>query len=338
MDLKKYLEMRAEKQEEMKKIIETANNEERALGQEERTRFDELETEIKELEGTIQRMQTQRELEQSEPMEDGAAGEEEGESDEEGDIRALDAYIRNGSEEREATNVTVGDNGAVIPSSIAQKIIQKVIDMCPIYQDATRYNVKGTLSIPYYDESTGDIQMEYADEFTEGESTGGKFKSISLKGFLARAICDVSKSLINNSQFNIVDFVITRMSGQISLFMEKELLKGTEGKVEGLSGIGEDMTVKTKSAAKITADEIIDLQETVPDRYQQGAYFIMNKATRTAVRKMKDGQGNYLLNKDANSRWGYTLFGKDVYTSDNMDKIGAGNTVMRLLRACGQGI
>lgn len=328
MDLKKYLELRAEKQEEMKKIIETANNEERTLGGEERTRFDELETEIKELEGTIQRIQTQRELGQSEPMEDGAAGEEKGESDEEGDIRALDAYIRNGPEEREATNVTVGDNGAVIPSSIAQKIIQKVIDMCPIYQDATRYNVKGTLSIPYYDESTGDIQMEYADEFTEGESTGGKFKSISLKGFLARAICDVSKSLINNSQFNIVDFVITRMSGQISLFMEKELLKGTEGKVEGLSGIGEDMTVKTKSAAKITADEIIDLQETVPDRYQRGAYFIMNKATRTAVRKMKDGQGNYLLNKDAHSRWGYTLFGKDVYTSDNMDKIGAGNTVM----------
>lgn len=328
MDLKKYLEMRAEKQEEMKKLIEAANNEERALREEERTQFDELEAEIRELDGTIQRMQSQRELEQSEPMEDGDAGEEKGESDEENDIRALDAYIRNGAEEREAANITAGANGAVVPSSIAQKIIQKVVDMCPIYQDATRYNVKGTLSIPYYDESTGDIQMEYADEFTEGESTGGKFKSISLKGFLARAICDVSKSLINNSQFNIVDFVITRMSRQISLFLERELLKGTEGKVEGLSGIGEGMTVTTGSAAKITADEIIDLQEAVPDRYQQGAYFIMNKATRTAVRKLKDGQGNYLLNKDANSRWGYTLFGKDVYTSDNMDKIGAGNTVM----------
>lgn len=328
MDLKKYLEMRAEKQEEMKKLIEAANNEERALREEERTRFDELEAEIRELDGTIQRMQSQRELEQSEPMEDGDAGEEKGEISEEDDIRAFDAYIRSGPEERAAANITAGANGAVVPSSIAQKIIQKVVDMCPIYQDATRYNVKGTLSIPYYDESTGDIQMEYADEFTEGESTGGKFKSISLKGFLARAICDVSKSLINNSQFNIVDFVITRMSRQISLFLERELLKGTEGKVEGLSGIGEDMTVTTGSAAKITADEIIDLQEAVPDRYQQGAYFIMNKATRTAVRKLKDGQGNYLLNKDANSRWGYTLFGKDVYTSDNMDKIGAGNTVM----------
>ena len=328
MDLKKYLEMRAEKQEEMKKLIEAANNEERALREEERTRFDELEAEIRELDGTIQRMQSQRELEQSEPMEDGDAGEEKGEISEEDDIRAFDAYIRSGPEERAAANITAGANGAVVPSSIAQKIIQKVVDMCPIYQDATRYNVKGTLSIPYYDESTGDIQMEYADEFTEGESTGGKFKSISLKGFLARAICDVSKSLINNSQFNIVDFVITRMSRQISLFLERELLKGTEGKVEGLSGIGEDMTVTTGSAAKITADEIIDLQEAVPDRYQQGAYFIMNKATRSAVRTLKDGQGNYLLNKDANSRWGYTLFGKDVYTSDNMDKIGAGNTVM----------
>ena len=35
--------------------------------------------------------------------------------------------------------------------------------------------------------------------------------------------------------------------------------------------------------------------------------------------------GNYILNKDATSRWGYTLFGKDVYTSENMPEMAAGN-------------
>lgn len=330
MDLKKYLEMRAEKQEAMKKLVDAANTEERTLRAEERTQFDTLEAEIRELDETIRRIQSQRELELNEPaenMEDEETQDGAGQ-DEERDLRDFDKYIRGELEERADSNITAGDNGAVIPSSIAQKIITNVVDMCPIYHDATRYNVKGTLSIPYYDESTGDIQMEYAEEFTEGESTGGKFKSISLKGFLARAICDVSKSLINNSQFNIVDFVVSRMAQQIALFLEKELLKGTKDKAEGLSKIGEGMTVTTDNAAKISADEIIDLQETVPDMYQAGAYFIMNKATRTAIRKLKDGQGNYLLNKDANSRWGYTLFGKDVYTSGNMDKIGAGKTVM----------
>ena len=34
------------------------------------------------------------------------------------------------------------------------------------------------------------------------------------------------------------------------------------------------------------------------------------------------------MNKDANSRWGYTLFGKDVYTSDNMSTMAAGKTAI----------
>lgn len=54
----------------------------------------------------------------------------------------------------------------------------------------------------------------------------------------------------------------------------------------------------------------------------------MNKAMRTAIRKLKDGGGNYLLNKDATSRWGYTLFGKDVYVSDAMPKPEGGKTAM----------
>ena len=218
------------------------------------------------------------------------------------------------------------DNTAVIPSSIANKIIEKVLDICPIYQAAERYNVKGNLSIPYYDEESGDIQMSYADEFTAGESTSGQFKSITLKGYLARAISDVSKSLINNSSFNVVDFVINRMARSIAKFIERELLNGTDNKIEGLSKAKQK--VEAASATKITADELIDLQEEVPDSYQNDAFFIMNKKTRTAIRKLKDGQGNYLLNRDASSRWGYTLFSKDVYTSSNMDEMEAGKTAV----------
>lgn len=229
-------------------------------------------------------------------------------------------------EERADANLTKSENGAVIPTSIANKIITKVVDMCPIYQDAERYNVTGTLTIPYYDESTKDITMEYADEFTDGESTSGKFASISLTGFLARAITDVSKSLINNSSFNIVDFVVSRMALSIAKFIEKELLHGTKDKIDGLSGVTQ--TVTAAAANKITTDELIDLQEEIPDAYQGNAYWIMNKKTRTEIRKLKDNDGNYILNKDATSRWGYTLFGKDVYTSAQMDEMAAGKTAI----------
>ena len=44
----------------------------------------------------------------------------------------------------------------------------------------------------------------------------------------------------------------------------------------------------------------------------------MSKSTRTAIRKLKDKDGNYILNKDATAQWGYTLLGKPVYVSDSM--------------------
>lgn len=320
MDLKKLIETRAEKLSALKDIIAKAKTEERAMNTDEIASFEQLEAEIRALDANITAIEKARKLTEEEPQ---AAAQTEERTVEERDYEAFDALIR--SEEIRAGELAKGDNGAIIPTSIANKIIEKVVEICPIFQDSDRYNVGGTLNIPYYDESTADITMEYADEFTDGQSKAGTLKSISLTGYLGRAIADVSNSLINNSSFDVVSFVIKRMSESIARFIEKELLKGTPTKVDGLSkGVQE---LKT-AGATITADEIIDLQELIPDAYQTNAYFIMSRKTRATVRKLKDGQGNYLLNKDANSRWGYTLFGHDVYTSANMDDVKAGATVI----------
>ena len=138
--------------------------------------------------------------------------------------------------------------------------------------------------------------MAYATEFAELESTSGKFASIELKGFLAGALSKVSKSLINNNDFDIVNFVVKAMADAISKWIEKELLNGTTDKVAGLSTVTQETI--TASATAIIADELIDLQELVPDIYQGSAIWVMKKATRTAIRKLKDSDGNYILNKE----------------------------------------
>lgn len=121
-------------------------------------------------------------------------------------------------------------------------------------------------------------------------------------------------------------FVVNAMANSISRWIEKELLVGTADKIEGLKGVKQN--IDAAAATKITADELIDLQEAVPDAFQAGAVWIMNKSTRTSIRKLKDGDGNYILNKDATATWGYTLFGKDVYTSENMPEMAAGQTAV----------
>ena len=322
-DLKSLTEQRAELVQQMKDLTSTAETEKRAFSEEEDQQFEDLDKKVKALDSTIEKLERARDLK----LNVTSTAKHEDLKQEELEERAFAAYIRGERlQERADVNLTAGDNGAVIPTSIAQKIIKKVVDICPIYQLATRYNVGGTLSIPYYDEDTQTIEMAYATEFQDLESTSEKFGSIELKGFLAGALSKVSKSLVNNSQFDITSFVVTAMAEAISKWIEKELLHGTADKVAGLSTV--KLTVTAAAAAAITADELIDVQEEIPDAYQAGAIWIMNKATRTAIRKLKDNDGNYILNKDATARWGYTLFGKDVYTSDNMPAMEAGKTVI----------
>lgn len=316
--IKTLTEQRNDKVEQLQSIVDKAKLETRAMTEEETAKFEALESEIESIDKTIAAETRARGLEIIEEMKEDKEFEERAELEE----RAFENYIRGVVEERADVNLTVGDNGAVIPSSIANKIIKKVYDISPIYQLATRYNIGGTLSIPYYDEESQSITMDYAEEFEELTSTSGKFTSIQLKGFLAGVLTKVSKSLINNSQFAIVPFVVNAMAESIARWIEKELLQGTDGKIEGLRGVTQIVT--TASATSITADELIDVQEEVPDVFQGSAIWIMNKATRKAIRKLKDGDGTYLLQKDFNAKWGYTLLGKDVYTTDNMAGIEAG--------------
>lgn len=322
---KKLAEQRAAYEQEMQEILDKAESEERAITEEESTKFDELEGKIKDIDRTIKAEERARGIKLN-VVDDKKKEELRAEEKEAQEERAFENYIRGVISEERASNLTASDNGAVIPSSIANKIIKKVVEICPIYQMATRYNVSGTLSIPYYDESTTAITMAYATEFTELESNSGKFKSIELKGFLAGALSKISKSLVNNSQFDIVNFVINQMAENIAKWIENELLNGTPQKIEGISQCKQVVTAASSTA--ITADELIDLQETVPDVFQPRCIWIMNKATRTAIRKLKDSDGDYILQKDMTAKWGYRLFGADVYCSDNMPKMAAGKTAI----------
>lgn len=319
---KKLAEQRASLQGELQALLDKAETEERALNDEEVAKFNELEGKIKGIDRTIEAEERARNLIRN--NDNPRKGKEELRAEEiaEQEERAFANYIRGVVAEERAENLTAGDNGAVVPSTIANKIIEKVYDICPIYQLANRYNIGGTLSIPYYDETEGTVEMAYATEFEELTSTSGKFLSIELKGFLAGALSKISKSLVNNSQFNITSYVINKMAESISKWIERELLNGTADKIDGISKAKQ--VVAAPAAEAITGDDLIDLQETVPDVYQAGCIWIMNKATRTAIRKLKDADGNYILNKDMTAKWGYTLLGAPVYCSDNMPKMAAG--------------
>jgi len=324
MDKKKLLEERQELKEKMEGILNKAKVENRIMTENEVLDFDEAEKLIKNIDASLER------IDKMNKIEDKILKKEDKEpTQEEKDIKAFANFIRNKvngitNEGTTDINLTKGDNGAVIPKTIVKKIIDKVKEISPIYASATKYNAKGTLAIPKYDDSTDDVTVAYATEFDELVSHSGKFATVELTGFLIGALTKISKSLLNNNDFNLTEYVVNKMAEKFKLFYEGEIINGTTNKISGIIGSydSEKMKITLGTKSSVTSDELIDIQEAVPDVFQTGAYWVMNRDTRKAIRKLKDSDGNYILNRAFNEKWDYELLGKPVHCSEKVEKLG----------------
>lgn len=321
MNEKELIEKRNDLQAKMEGILNSAKKENRAMKEEEIKSFDEIEKEIKNIDATLERQEKINKME-IRKVEDNKEL-----TQEEKDVKAFASFIRNvvnGVPQNAETQLTKGDNGSVIPKTIARKIIDKVIEISPLYASATRYDAKGTLAVPKYDDKTDDVTVAYATEFDELVSHSGKFDTVELTGFLIGALTKISKSLLNNNDFNLTDYVVKKMAEKFKLFYEGEMINGTSGKISGIVGSYdmENMKITLENKSSVTADELIDIQEAVPDAFQANAYWIMNRDTRKKIRKLKDSDGNYILNRAFNEKWDYELLGKPVYCSEKAEKLG----------------
>lgn len=214
-------------------------------------------------------------------------------------------FIRKGI----ANDMKAGNNGILIPNTIASQIIKKVEEISPIYARATKFNVGGELTFVLEDTIP---TCAYMEEMTDGVGTDATFKSVKLGAFVARALTKISRSLINRTDFDILNYVVNAVSKSIANFLEKELIVGTPGKIEGLSKVqAEEVTV-------INADALIDLQMAIPTQLQGGCEWLMNPANLKAARKFKAADGQYLLNADATKAFGWSILGKNVLISDQV--------------------
>lgn len=322
LSYKNLVELKNDKINQAEKILADAEVNKRELTEDEAAELAEIRDDVKRIKEALKIGDELDDSKDKQPKKEPMpAGGEPKPTQQEQDTRAFENYIRGRLIHERAGELTKTDNGAVIPSTIAQQIIKKVYDVSPVLQRSQKYNVKGKLQIPYYDTTNGGITVAYADEFKPLTSSNGKFETIQLDGFLAGALSKISNSLINNSQFDIVSFVVNQMGEDIARFIEHELLIGTSEKATGLSTVQTNVTAAAANA--ITADDVVKLKDSIKDVYQNNAIWIMSPATRTALRLLKGSDGHYMLQDDITADFGSTLLGKPVYVSDNMPEIGA---------------
>lgn len=81
--------------------------------------------------------------------------------------------------------------------------------------------------------------------------------------------------------------------------------------------------INSGAAADISSDAVLDLIYGLPKKYRQGAQFLTNNLTIAKVRKLKDGQGNYLWQPSAQAGQPATLHGYGLAEDENMPDVAA---------------
>lgn len=199
----------------------------------------------------------------------------------------------------------------LIPTTISSKIIEKVKELAPIYASATIFNVKGNLEFPVYTEG---VIANYVADMEEVTESKGTFTTIVLQNYIVGVLSKISKSLVNNVEFDIANFVMNKVSESIATFLENELING-KTKIKGLETIVGGS--ETATVGKITGDDLIDCQDSIPEILQANAQWVMNKNDLTKLRKLKNTNGDYILGKLLDG-FGYELLNKKVLTSPSV--------------------
>ncbi|MBR1592821.1 MAG: phage major capsid protein [Ruminococcus sp.] len=317
--MKKLIEKRTALKAKLSAMFDSIRTEDRAFTEDENKTFEELENEIKALDKTIRAEERAKNITDFHaPVADKQPDKSEIEE------RAFLDFLNGRITEMRAgeQNVTMSNNAAVIPETIANRIIDEVKDICPILANADVYHVKGTLKLPKWTKANSkhDITVGYSQEFSELTADSGKFISVDLGGYLAGALVLVGKSVMNNAAVNVSSFVIRKIAEKVAEFLEHELLAGT-GSNAAQGALNSANTVTAGSKNALVLSDLIKLQSSVKQAFQKNACWTMNPATFTAIKLLTDNDGRPLIQPDVTKEFPYVLLGKPVYLSDNMPAV-----------------
>ncbi|MBP1920317.1 phage major capsid protein [Youngiibacter multivorans] len=144
------------------------------------------------------------------------------------------------------------------------------------------------------------------------------FGLVSIGAYKLSTMIKVSEELLNDSVFNLEAYIAKEFARRIGAKEEEAFCVGDgSGKPTGIFNAtgGATLGVTAAAATAITADEIIDLMYSLKSPYRKNAVFVTNDATVKAIRKLKDGNGQYIWQPSLVAGTPDTILNRPVKTS-----------------------
>ena len=167
----------------------------------------------------------------------------------------------------------------------------------------------------------------WIDEEGAFPESDDSFGQVSIGAYKLGTMIKVSEELLNDSVFDLQSYISREFARRIGAKEEEAFFTGNgTGKPLGVLAAtgGAETGVTAASATAVTADELIDLFYSLKSPYRKKSVWVLNDSTIKAVRKLKDGNGQYLWQPSLVAETPDTILGRPVKTSAYMPAIAAG--------------
>ena len=198
-----------------------------------------------------------------------------------------------------------------------ENVLRKICTVIRTSSGDRKIPVVASHGTAYWVEEEGDYTL--SDE---------SFGQIVLGAHKIGTMIKVSEELLHDSFFNLDSYMAAEFARRIGAKEEDGCINGNGTTQPGgllNATYGASAGVTTGTTGAIAADDIIDLVHSVKSVYRKNAVFLMNDSTIKAIRKLKDGNGNYLWQPGLREGQPDMLLNYRVLTSAYMPEVASSN-------------
>lgn len=167
----------------------------------------------------------------------------------------------------------------------------------------------------------------WIDENAAYPESDDTFGQISISAYKLATMIKVSDELLHDSVFDVPSYIAREFARRIGAAEEEAFFVGDGvGKPTGILSAtgGAETGITAASATAITFDEVMDLYYSLRSPYRKSSVFIMNDSTVKALRKLKNGNGDYIWQPSVTAGTPDTILNRPVYTSSFVPTLAAG--------------
>ena len=215
------------------------------------------------------------------------------------------------------------DGGFLVPEDFERDIVSTLDEENVIRSLAKVITTQHERKIPI---ATGHSTAQWTAENAAYTESNPSFGQKQIDAFKLTDLCRVSVELLQDSAFDIEDYLMKEFARAFGIAEEEAFCVGTgTNQPTGIfTAKGGTVGVTAASATAITVDEVISLVYALKSPYRRNAKFLMHDATVSLLRKLKDSNGVYLWQPSVQAGEPDRLLGYEIYTSPYVPTAAAG--------------